>query len=37
MTNILLFGIEKLKAIQNKPILTSTSELLQTTERIKTF
>ena len=36
ITKILLFGDEKLKAAQNKSILTSTIEFIQTTERFKT-
>ena len=35
-TKILLFGDEKLKAAQNKFILTSTFEFLQSPERFKT-
>ena len=36
ITKLLLFGNEKLKAAQNKPILTSTMEFLQATKRFKT-
>ena len=36
ITKLLLFGNEKLKIAQNKPIFTSTIEFLQTIERFKT-
>ena len=37
ITKLLLFIIEKLKAVQNKSILTSTIRFLQATERFKTL
>ena len=36
ITKLLPFGDEKLKAAQNKSILTSTIEFLQATKRLKT-
>ena len=36
ITKLLLLGNEKLKAAQNKSIMMSTIEFLQTTERFKT-
>ena len=36
ITKLSLFGNEKLKAAQNKSLLTSTNEFLQATERLKT-
>ena len=37
ITNLLLFGNEKVKTAQNKSLLTSTIEFLQVTERFKTL